>query len=45
MSPSPAGVDLALIMYKRNHASIADTKRYLGITDDELPDAVERLNL
>jgi integrase len=30
------GVDLALIMHKLNHESIAYTKRYLGITDDEL---------
>jgi integrase len=27
------GVDLALIMYKLNHSSLAYTKRYLGITD------------
>jgi site-specific recombinase XerD len=39
------GVDLALILYKHNHASIAYTKRYLGITDDELQAVVERLNL
>ena len=39
------GVDLALIMYKLNHASIAYTKRYLGVTDDELQAVVERLNL
>jgi len=39
------GVDLALIMYKLNHSSIAYTKRYLGITDDELQAVVERLNL
>jgi len=39
------GVDLALIMHKLNHASIAYTKRYLGITDDELHAVVERLNL
>ena len=39
------GVDLALIMYKLNHASITYTKRYLGITDDELQAVVERLNL
>jgi integrase len=39
------GVDLALIMYKLNHASLAYTKRYLGITDDELQAVVQRLNL
>jgi len=40
-----SGVDLALIMYKLNHASLAYTKRYLGITDDELEAVVKRLNL
>jgi len=39
------GVDLALIMYKLNHASLVYTKRYLGITDDELHAVVQRLNL
>jgi len=39
------GVDLALIMHKLNHSSIATTKRYLGITDDELQEVVQRLNL
>lgn len=39
------GVDLALIMYKLNHASLAYTKRYLGITDDELEEVVKKLNL
>jgi integrase len=39
------GVDLALIMYKLNHNSIAYTKRYLGITDDELQAIAQRLNL
>ena len=39
------GVDLALIMHKLNHASISTTKRYLGITDDELEAVVQRLNL
>jgi len=39
------GVDLALIMHKLNHESIAYTKRYLGITDDELEAVVQRLNL
>jgi site-specific recombinase XerD len=39
------GVDLALIMHKLNHSSISTTKRYLGITDDELQEVVQRLNL
>lgn len=39
------GVDLALIMHKLNHSSLAYTKRYLGITDDELEDVVRKLNL
>jgi site-specific recombinase XerD len=39
------GVDLALIMHKLNHSSIATTKRYLGITDEELQEDVQRLNL
>ncbi len=38
-------VDLALIMHKLNHNSIAYTKRYLGITDDELEEVVRKLNL
>jgi len=40
-----SGVDLALIMHKLNHESIAYTKRYLGITDDELEAVINRLNL
>jgi integrase len=40
-----SGVDLALIMHKLNHGSIAYTKRYLGITDDELEAVAQRLNL
>jgi integrase len=40
-----SGVDLALIMHKLNHESIIYTRRYLGITDDELQAVVERLNL
>ena len=40
-----SGVDLALIMHKLNHNSLAYTKRYLGITDEELADVVRRLNL
>lgn len=39
------GVDLALIMYKLNHNSLAYTKRYIGITDDELEAVVRKLNL
>ena len=39
------GVDLALIMHQLNHESIAYTKRYLGITDDELHAVSQRLNL
>jgi len=39
------GVDLALIMHKLNHESIAYTKRYLGITDDELQAVAQKLNL
>jgi hypothetical protein len=39
------GVDLALIMYKLNHESVAYTKRYLGINDDELQAVSQRLNL
>jgi len=39
------GEDLALIMHKLNHESIAYTKRYLGITDDELQAVSQRLNL
>ena len=39
------GVDLALIMHRLNHESIAYTKRYLGITDDELQAVSKRLNL
>jgi integrase len=40
-----SGVDLALIMHKLNHNSLAYTKRYLGITDEELADVVRKLNL
>ncbi len=39
------GVDLGLIMHKLNHESIAYTKRYLGITDEEFEAVVNRLNL
>jgi len=40
-----SGVDLALIMHKLNHNSLTYTKRYLGITDDELEAVVRRLKL
>jgi integrase len=40
-----SGVDLALIMHKLNHESIAYTKRYLCITADELQAVAQRLNL
>jgi hypothetical protein len=40
-----SGVDLALIMYKLNHISLAYPKRYIGITDDELADVARKLNL
>ena len=39
------GVDLALIMHKLNHASLVYTKRYLGITNEELEAVAHRLNL
>jgi hypothetical protein len=38
------GVDFDLIMYKLNHNRIAYSKRYLGITDDEIEEVVKRLN-
>lgn len=40
-----SGVPLELIMHKLNHSNIAMTKRYLGITDDELRAIAENLNL
>lgn len=40
-----SGVDIALIMHKLNHESLAYTKRYLGITDEELQAVARRLNL
>lgn len=39
------GVELSLIMHKLNHNNLSYTKRYLGITDDELEAVVRRLNL
>jgi integrase len=40
-----SGVDLTLIMDNLNHNSLAYTKRYLGVTDDELGAVVRKLNL
>jgi hypothetical protein len=40
-----SGVDLTLIMDKLNHNRLAYTKRYLGITEDELGAVVRKLNL
>lgn len=39
------GVSLALIMEALNHSSIANTKKYLGITQDDLNDVYMNLNL
>jgi integrase len=39
------GVELALIMHKLNHSNLVYTKRYLGITDDELQAVIQKLNL
>ena len=39
------GVDLALIMRQLNHNSLAYTKRYIGITNEELEQVSRRLNL
>ena len=39
------GVTMEIIMEKLNHSNFAVTKRYLGITDDELRRAAEGLNL
>jgi integrase len=40
-----AGVGIELIMHNLNHNSLAYTKRYLGITDEELAEVARRLNL
>jgi integrase len=39
------GVDLILIMKTLNHSDLDETKRYLGITDDELAEIANKLNL
>ena len=43
--PDKVGVPLELIMHKLNHSNVSMTKRYLGITDDELRSIAEGLNL
>lgn len=40
-----SGVSLELIQHKLNHASLTVTKRYLGITDDELAEVCNKLDL
>jgi site-specific recombinase XerD len=40
-----SGVNLALIMEALNHSSIRETKRYLGITQDDLNEVYINLNL
>jgi len=40
-----SGVSLALIMEALNHSSIANTKRYLGITQEDLNEVYLNLNL
>lgn len=39
------GVGLTEIMHMLNHTSATQTRRYLGITDEEIDDIVRRLNL
>jgi integrase len=39
------GIDMEIIMHKLNHSSFAMTRRYLGITDDEIQAAVMKVNL
>lgn len=40
-----SGIDLALIMQKLNHNSLAYTKRYIGVSSDELAEVSRKLNL
>lgn len=38
-------IPLSLIQYKLNHSSLATTRAYLGITDDEVAEACNRLDI
>lgn len=40
-----SGIPIEIIQHRLNHHSIAVTHRYLGITDDELADACNKLDL
>jgi len=40
-----AGVDMGMIQHKLNHSSLSVTKKYLGITDDEMEEVCNGLNL
>ncbi len=39
------GIDVSRIQYLLNHSSPKDTLRYIGITQDEVDNIVEELNL
>lgn len=38
-------VPLEIIQHKLNHTSLSVTKKYLGITDDEIAEACNRIDL
>lgn len=39
------GISIELIQHRLNHSSLSVTKRYLGITDEELEEACRKLDL